>query len=59
VPPRSLCLRHARSGALANLLRLNLRQRGQHRKQDIADQLVVRRQMRLGVAVKANAGSRS
>jgi hypothetical protein len=34
---RSLCLRHASSGALTNLLRLNLGQRGQHGKQDIAD----------------------
>jgi hypothetical protein len=41
-------------GALADLLALELGERRENREEDIADQLVIRRQMRLAVAVEAD-----
>src|SRR5271166_2591221 len=41
-------------GALADLLPLKLGERRENREEDVADQLVIRRQMRLAVAVEAD-----
>src|SRR6516165_2684534 len=53
----ALCLgsSHAGSGALANLLGLDLGQRGQQGEQDIAHKLVVGGQVRLCVTVESHA----
>src|SRR5215470_7208236 len=50
----SLRSRHACFCPLANLLCLNLCQRRQQREQDVSDQLVIGRQMRLGITVKCD-----
>jgi hypothetical protein len=58
-PTDALALRsgssHAGSGAVGYLLRLDLGQRGQQGEKDIAHKLVVGGEMRLGVAVEADA----